>query len=215
MSKNSARVAGRHFLQIPGPTPVPDRILRAMDMPVLDHRGPEFQKLGRRVLDGMKRIFRTEGRVFIYPASGTGAWEAALVNTLSQGDRVLMFETGHFATLWKNMALKLGLQPEFIEFGLARRRRCGGRRGAAARRPRACHQSRLHRPQRDLDGMRLRISTPSARRSTRRGTRRFSSSTPSRRSPRSTTATTNGASTSPSPARRRGSCCRPASPSTR
>src|SRR3546814_4888826 len=114
MVSNAARTAGRHFLQIPGPTPVPDRILRAMDMPVIDHRGPDFQKLGRRVLDGMKSIFKCAGPVIIYPASGTGAWEAALVNVLNAGDKVLMFETGHFATLWKNMALKLGLQPEFI-----------------------------------------------------------------------------------------------------
>jgi alanine-glyoxylate transaminase/serine-glyoxylate transaminase/serine-pyruvate transaminase len=115
MPQNASRTAGRHFLNIPGPTPVPDRILRAMDMPVIDHRGPDFAKLGRRVLDGMKTIFKTSGPVIIYPASGTGAWEAALVNTLSAGDRVLMVETGHFATLWKNMAAKLGLQPEIIE----------------------------------------------------------------------------------------------------
>jgi alanine-glyoxylate transaminase/serine-glyoxylate transaminase/serine-pyruvate transaminase len=114
MSNQPRRRAGRHFLQIPGPSPVPDRILRAMDMPVLDHRGPEFQKLGHRVLDGIKTIFKTSGPVIIYPASGTGAWEAALVNALSPGDKVLMYETGHFATLWKNMALKLGLEPEFI-----------------------------------------------------------------------------------------------------
>ena len=112
---NEPRRAGRHFLQIPGPSPVPDRILRAMDMPVLDHRGPEFQKLGSRVLAGIKTIFKTtRGHVVIYPASGTGAWEAALVNTLSPGDTVLMYETGHFATLWKSMATKLGLRPEFI-----------------------------------------------------------------------------------------------------
>ena len=114
MAKNSSRTAGRHFLQIPGPTPVPDRILRAMDMPTIDHRGPEFQRLGKRVLDGLKTIFKCAGPVVIYPASGTGAWEAALSNALSPGDRVLMVETGHFATLWKNMALKLGLAPEFI-----------------------------------------------------------------------------------------------------
>lgn len=114
MSSNAARVAGRHFLQIPGPTPVPDRILRAMDMPTIDHRGPEFQKLGKRVLEGMKSIFKTANPVIIYPASGTGAWEAALANVLSPGDKVLMFETGHFATLWKNMATKLGLKPDFI-----------------------------------------------------------------------------------------------------
>jgi len=114
MSKNSSRTAGRHFLQIPGPTPVPDRILRAMDMPVIDHRGPEFGKLGRRVIDGIKTIFRCAGPVIIYPASGTGAWEAALINTLSPGDKVLMVETGHFASLWKTMATKIGLVPEFI-----------------------------------------------------------------------------------------------------
>lgn len=107
------RVAGRHFLQIPGPTNVPDRILRAMDMPTMDHRSPQFAELGRRVLDGIKTIFKCSGRVFIYPASGTGAWEAALVNTMSPGDRVLMYETGHFATLWRTMAGRLGLDVEF------------------------------------------------------------------------------------------------------
>ena len=112
---NEPRRAGRHFLQIPGPTPVPDRILKAMAMPVIDHRGPEFKKLGLRVLSGIKTIFKTANPVFIFPASGTGAWEAALVNTLSPGDKVLMYETGHFAMLWRNMAIKLGLQPEFIE----------------------------------------------------------------------------------------------------
>jgi alanine-glyoxylate transaminase/serine-glyoxylate transaminase/serine-pyruvate transaminase len=105
---------GRHFLQIPGPTNVPDRILRAIDRPTIDHRGPDFAKLGRRVLTGMQWVFRCKGPVFVYPASGTGAWEAALVNTLSPGDRVLMYETGHFATLWKTIAAKLGLQPEFL-----------------------------------------------------------------------------------------------------
>jgi alanine-glyoxylate transaminase/serine-glyoxylate transaminase/serine-pyruvate transaminase len=114
MAQNSARTAGRHFLQIPGPTPVPDRILRAMDMPVIDHRGPEFGKLGRRVLDGIKTIFKCAGPVIIYPASGTGAWEAALANTMSPGDKVLMYETGHFASLWKAMAVKIGVDPEFI-----------------------------------------------------------------------------------------------------
>jgi alanine-glyoxylate transaminase/serine-glyoxylate transaminase/serine-pyruvate transaminase len=111
---NEPRRAGRHFLQIPGPTPVPDRILRAMDMPVIDHRGPDFKVLGLKVLAGIKTIFKTASPVFIYPSSGTGAWEAALLNTLSPGDKVLMYETGHFATLWRNMSLKLGLQPEFI-----------------------------------------------------------------------------------------------------
>jgi alanine-glyoxylate transaminase / serine-glyoxylate transaminase / serine-pyruvate transaminase len=114
MSKNSSRIAGRHFLQIPGPTPLPDRILRAMDTPIIDHRGPEFAKLAKRVLEGIKTVFKTTNPVIIYTATGTGAWEAALVNTLSPGDRVLMVETGQFATLWKNMAEKLGLKPEFI-----------------------------------------------------------------------------------------------------
>jgi alanine-glyoxylate transaminase / serine-glyoxylate transaminase / serine-pyruvate transaminase len=114
MPQHTSRTAGRHFLQIPGPTPVPDRILRAMDMPVIDHRGPDFARLGKRVLEGLKSVFRCTGPVIVYPASGTGAWESALVNTLSPGDRVLMVETGHFATLWKNMATKLGLKPEFI-----------------------------------------------------------------------------------------------------
>jgi alanine-glyoxylate transaminase/serine-glyoxylate transaminase/serine-pyruvate transaminase len=106
--------AGRHYLQIPGPSPVPDRILRAMSMPTIDHRGPEFGALGRTLLAGIQQVFRTQHPVVIYPASGTGAWEAALVNTLSPGDAVLMVETGHFATLWQKMALRLGLEPEFI-----------------------------------------------------------------------------------------------------
>ncbi len=114
MSKNASRNAGRHFLQIPGPTPVPDRVLRAIDTPLIDHRGPEFAKIARRALDGIKTIFKTTNPVIIYTATGTGAWEAALVNTLSPGDRVLMVETGQFATLWKRMAENLGLKPEFI-----------------------------------------------------------------------------------------------------
>jgi alanine-glyoxylate transaminase/serine-glyoxylate transaminase/serine-pyruvate transaminase len=113
-STNQPRIAGRHFLQIPGPSPVPDRILQAMAMPVIDHRGPAFQKLGQRVLSGIKTIFKTEGPVIIYPASGTGAWEAALANVMSPGDKILMYESGHFAFLWQSLALKLGLQPEFI-----------------------------------------------------------------------------------------------------
>jgi alanine-glyoxylate transaminase/serine-glyoxylate transaminase/serine-pyruvate transaminase len=109
------RRPGRHFLQIPGPTNVPDRVLRAIDFPTIDHRGPEFGELGKKVLADLKRVFKsTQGEVVIYPASGTGAWEAALVNTLSPGDRVLMYETGHFATLWQKMAAKLGLEVEFI-----------------------------------------------------------------------------------------------------
>lgn len=106
--------AGRHFLQIPGPTNVPDRVLRAMDRPTIDHRGPDFNRLARAVLDGLKPIFGTHHPVVIYPASGTGAWEAALVNTLSSGDLVLMCETGHFASLWRGLAEKLGLRTEFL-----------------------------------------------------------------------------------------------------
>jgi len=105
---------GRHFLQIPGPTNVPDRVLRAMDMPTMDHRGPEFAQLTLEILQGLKQVFKTLSDVVIYPASGTGAWEAALVNTLSKGDKVLMFETGHFATLWQGIATRLGLEVEFV-----------------------------------------------------------------------------------------------------
>jgi alanine-glyoxylate transaminase/serine-glyoxylate transaminase/serine-pyruvate transaminase len=108
------RQSGRHFLQIPGPTNVPERVLRAIDSATVDHRGPEFQEMSREVLAGLKQVFKTAAPVVIFPASGTGAWEAALVNTLSPGDRVLMYETGHFATLWQAMAARLGLQPEFI-----------------------------------------------------------------------------------------------------
>lgn len=111
---NEFRRAGRHFLQIPGPTPLPERVLAAMSRQVLDHRGPDFQKLGKRVLAGIKGLFKTSNPVFIYPSSGTGAWEAALTNTLSPGDKVLMCETGQFAVLWAAMAVKLGLKPEVI-----------------------------------------------------------------------------------------------------
>ena len=115
MTSSGTRRAGRHFLQIPGPTNVPDRILRAIDFPTMDHRGPEFATLGKSVLAGMGRVFQsTQSEVVIYPASGTGAWEAALVNALSPGDRVLMAETGHFATLWQKMATRLGLDAEFL-----------------------------------------------------------------------------------------------------
>ena len=105
---------GRHFLQIPGPSPVPDRILRAIGQQVIDHRGPEFKKLGQNVLEGIRTIFKTSGPVVIYPSSGTGAWEAAIVNTLSPGDKVLMIETGHFATLWQQMAKRWGLDVDFV-----------------------------------------------------------------------------------------------------
>jgi alanine-glyoxylate transaminase/serine-glyoxylate transaminase/serine-pyruvate transaminase len=105
---------GRHFLQIPGPTNVPDRVLRAIAMPTIDHRGPEFAELGKEIVAGLRRVLQTAGTVVIYPSSGTGAWEAALVNTLSPGDRVLMVETGHFASLWRQMATRLGLDIEFV-----------------------------------------------------------------------------------------------------
>jgi alanine-glyoxylate transaminase/serine-glyoxylate transaminase/serine-pyruvate transaminase len=106
--------AGRHFLQIPGPTNVPDRVLRAISAPTIDHRGPDFAELTREVLAGLRPVFATTGPVVVYPSSGTGAWEAALVNTLSPGDRVLAFETGHFATLWRELAGNLGLEVDFV-----------------------------------------------------------------------------------------------------
>src|SRR6201997_5416518 len=113
--KNTAPThPGRHFLQIPGPTNVPDRVLQAIAMPTIDHRGPEFAELGKEVVAGMRRVFQTAGTVVVYPSSGTGAWEAALVNTLSPGDRVLMFETGHFATLWRKIAESFGLVVDFV-----------------------------------------------------------------------------------------------------
>ena len=114
MLELNSHPAGRHFLQIPGPTNVPDHVLRAIDHPTIDHRGPEFQRLGMKVLADIRKVFQTVQPVVIYPASGTGAWEAALVNTLSAGDTVLMAETGHFAALWKRLAERLGLKPEFI-----------------------------------------------------------------------------------------------------
>jgi alanine-glyoxylate transaminase/serine-glyoxylate transaminase/serine-pyruvate transaminase len=110
----SPHLAGRHFLQIPGPTNVPDRVLRALAAPTIDHRGPAFARLGQEVLAGLQQIVKTSGPVIVFPSSGTGAWEAALVNTLSPGDRVLMFETGQFATLWRGVATRLGLGVDFV-----------------------------------------------------------------------------------------------------
>ncbi len=195
--------SGRHFLQIPGPTNVPDRVLRAIDAPTIDHRGPEFAELGKKVFAGMKKVFKTDGAVVIYPASGTGAWEAALVNTLSPGDRVLMAETGHFAALWNKLALRLGLAVEFlpgdwrhgvsadaIEARLAR--------GSAAR-----DQGGVRRAQRDVDRRHEPDRGRARRHRSRPRIRRSTWSTRSRRWRRSTTGTTNGASTSPSPVRRR------------
>ena len=126
---------GRHFLQIPGPTNVPDRILHAIGHPTIDHRGPQFQKLSEEVLLGTRRIFKTSGPVMIFPTSGTGAWEASLMNTLSPGDKVLMFETGHFATLWYTMAKKIRDRGRFCPDQLATRRRSSTDcRGETARR---------------------------------------------------------------------------------
>ncbi len=114
MLKLDTHPTGRHFLNIPGPSPVPDRILRAMSLPTIDHRGPEFGALGLKVLAGMRTVFKTQHPVVIYAASGTGGWEAALCNTLSPGDTVLMYEGGQFATLWHKIAVRLGIKPEFL-----------------------------------------------------------------------------------------------------
>jgi alanine-glyoxylate transaminase / serine-glyoxylate transaminase / serine-pyruvate transaminase len=111
---STATAGGRHFLQLPGPTNVPERILRAISRPTIDHRGPEFAQLTFELLEGLKPIFKTSSHVLIYPSSGSGAWESSLVNTLSPGDKVLMFETGHFATQWKQVAERLGLNVEFV-----------------------------------------------------------------------------------------------------
>jgi alanine-glyoxylate transaminase/serine-glyoxylate transaminase/serine-pyruvate transaminase len=201
MSKNASRPVGRHFLHIPGPTPLPDRVLRAMDTPIIDHRGPEFAKLAKRCLEGIKTIFKTANPVIIYTATGTGAWEAALVNTLSPGDRVLMVETGQFATLWKTMAEKLGLRPEFITTDW----RIGAEPAAVEDRLRQDKNKEikavcvLHNE--TSTGC---LSRRFARRSIMPDIPHCCSWTPSPRSPRPTIATTNGGSTSPSAARRRG-----------
>ena len=134
---------GRHFLQIPGPTNVPDRVLRAMDMPTLDHRGAEFAELGHAVLAGCQRIFRTKQPVIIYPSSGTGAWEAAIVNTLSPGDKVLMAETGQFAVLWLGIAEKFKLDVEFLPTDWRRGADVEADRGKACRRSPAQDQGRV------------------------------------------------------------------------
>jgi alanine-glyoxylate transaminase/serine-glyoxylate transaminase/serine-pyruvate transaminase len=189
-----SRSAGRHFLQIPGPTNVPDRVLRAIDFPTMDHRGPDFAVLGRTVLEGMKRVFKTSGQVVIYPASGTGAWEAALVNTLSAGDLVLMYETGHFATLWQKMALKLGLQPEF----LAGDWRTGADPAAIDKRLRADSAHRIK-----AVCVVHNETARCARQSTLRSTPRSSWWTPFLPSLRSITGTTSGVWTSRSAARRK------------
>ncbi len=158
---------GRHFLQIPGPSPVPDRILRAMSLPTIDHRGPEFGVLGRKVLADIRKVFQTRHPVVIYPASGTGAWEAALANTLDPGDHVLMFETGHFASLWAKLAGAARPGARGARLRGRRRRAAAGarlaprragrpRRGAPAPGPRRPHQGGVRGPQRDLDRRHLR-----------------------------------------------------------
>ena len=203
MPQNASRAAGRHFLQIPGPTPLPDRVLRAMDTPIIDHRGPEFAKLAKRCLDGIKTIFKTTNPVIIYTATGTGAWEAALVNTLSPGDRVLMVETGQFATQWKTMAEKLGLKPEFIQGDW----RTGADAAAIEEHLRKdkAHAIKavcvLHNE--TATGCLSPIAADPQGDRRRRPSGAASWSTPSPRSPRPITATTNGASMSPSAARRR------------
>jgi alanine-glyoxylate transaminase/serine-glyoxylate transaminase/serine-pyruvate transaminase len=172
--------AGRHFLQIPGPTNVPDRVLRAIDRPTIDHRGPDFQ--------GIKRIFKTRHPVIIYPASGTGAWEAALVNTLSPGDKVLMAETGHFASLWHKMATKLGLQVEMIPGDWRH-----GADAAEIEARLAADKSHAIKAVCVVHNETSTASPSSAARSTTRSIRPCCWSIRSRRSPPSTTATTNGA----------------------
>ena len=193
---------GRHFLQIPGPTNTPLPVLAAIAKPTIDHRGPEFGELGREVLAGLRTVFKTTKPVIIYPASGTGAWEAALVNTLSPGDKVLMFETGLVLDLWKKMADRLGIEAEFIkgdwrsgvdaeaiESGCRRTRRTRSRPSpSSTTRPRP----EWHPTSRRFAGRSTRPTTPPC-----------SSSTRSRRSARSTTGTRSGASTSRSGARRR------------
>jgi hypothetical protein len=202
MLKLNSHPSGRHFLQIPGPTNVPDRILRAMDYPTIDHRGPEFQQLGKKILGEIGQIFQTTQPVVIYPASGTGAWEAALVNTLSPGDTVLMYETGHFATLWKKLAERLSCAPNSsATTGAAAPTRPASKRACwktRATRSRPCAWCTT-RPRPASPPTSPRCAAPS----TRPATRRCCWSTRFPRSARSITATTNGAWTSPWPARRR------------
>jgi hypothetical protein len=156
--------SGPYFLQISGPTNLPDRVLCALDHPTIDHRGPEFARLTLEILDGLKRVFQTSSPIVIYPASGTGAWEAALVNTLSPGDRVLMFETGHFATLWRKMADKLRSSTSFPAIGVAAPTPRSSNQ--ARRRQGARGQGGAGRAQRDVDRRHHSRSRRSARRST-------------------------------------------------
>ena len=199
--------SGRHFLQIPGPTNVPDRVLRAIDHPTIDHRGPEFARARPRgARRTCKRVFQTEGPVVIYPASGTGAWEAALVNTLSPGDRVLMFETGHFATLWREMARagSASTSSSCPATGASGVDPASGR-GAGSRDDRAhAIKAVLVVHNETSTGVTSRIAAVRAAIDRAAASGAASWSTRSRRSARSTTGTTSGASTSPSRARRKG-----------
>ena len=193
---NSPRIhTGRHFLQIPGPSNVPDRVLRAMDFPTIDHRGPEFGRLGLEVIEGSKKVFQTKNPVVIYPSSGTGAWEAAIVNTLSPGDKVLMAETGHFATLWRNMAHAHGLEVEFLEGDWRHGADPGRNRGAARGGSRPPIKAVMVVHNETSTGVASRIAEI-RRRSTARTIRRCSLSTRSPRSPRSITGMTSGVSMS-------------------
>ena len=194
---------GRHFLQIPGPTNVPDRVLRAMDQPTIDHRGPEFAQLGLDVLEGMKSIFQTKSKVIIYPSSGTGACEAALVNTLSPGDRVLIFETGQFSHIWRGNRGKAGAERRVRARRLAPRRFAGRCSKRGWRRHAAQLQGRGGGAQRDFD-RRAQPHGGDSPRDERCSIRRCSSWTRFPRWPRWTTATTNGKWTSPCPARKKG-----------
>ena len=205
---------GRHFLQIPGPTNVPDRVLRAMAAPTIDHRGPEFAALGLEVLEAVKPVFGTTQPVVFYPASGTGAWEAALTNTLSPGDKVLAFETGHFATLWREMATRLGLQVEFVpgdwRHGAdpqAAQERLAADTGHEIKAVMVVHNETSTGVTSRVAEVRQAIDAA--------GHPAMLLVDPSPRWAASSTGTTSGASTSPSPARRRGSCSRRGSASTR
>ena len=195
---------GRHFLQIPGPTNVPDRVLRAIAQPTIDHRGPAFARLVRETLESLKNVFQTTESVVIYPSSGTGAWEAALVNTRSPGDTVLMFETGHFATLWKQMAERLGLIVDFVP-GDWRRGvdpELVGNRLVGDRERRIKAVAVVHNE--TSTGVTSNVEQILSDASMPRRIRRCCSWTPFRRWDRSTIATTRGRSTSPSAARRKG-----------
>ena len=150
----NTRAPGRHFLQIPGPTDVPGRVLRAISEPTTDHRGPDFAALGRSVLTGLKRVFQTTDPVLIFPASGTGAWEAALVNMLSPGDAIIMPRTGWFASLWSEMAKRLGLEPILLETDWRRGADPAAIEEALRADKGATHPRGLRRPQRDLDRLR-------------------------------------------------------------